>query len=209
MLNRPAGGKPEEHAALPAVRKWAVEQLGEFGPEANAALPAQSARIKADFATDVAPFVTAMAAVGLDVVPELAELLTRAEPKVRIAAAYSFAPIVPACRSKATPLLRRAIEAEEDDEVKRALLDALGAVNPAEAVKLGWQRRADADDEHAVPIRVVSSGGRLERVRPIPPQSTYHYTPVPTPIFLPRPHTLPVRSPVRPTPICRPPIRIR
>jgi hypothetical protein len=202
-----AEGFPPQSDLSPR-RKWAADRLARLGPDAKSALPALLARIQADFATDVSPFVQAVAAVGPDAVVQIGELLGHKEPKVRIAAAFALALIGPECRSKATPLLIQAIDAEKNAEVKAALLNALGAINPAAAERLGWHR---VEAEREPPRLVAHPGGRLELVRPTPPQAAHHFTQqsVPIPMYLPRPYTPPPRVPIRtPTPV-RIPVRIR
>jgi HEAT repeat protein len=114
-----------------------AEVIGKMGPEAKDAIPELIMGLKADTIAP-APYVSALAAIGPDSVPALGELMKEKEPKLRTAAAEALGLIGPEGRSKATPILRTAIEQEKDDAVKKAALEALGQVNPVEAKKLGW-----------------------------------------------------------------------
>lgn len=124
---------PDNSALLTAV----AAAVGKMGPEGKAAIPDLLAACKRH-PTAVMHCTSALAAIGPDSVPALGELMKEKEPKLRIAAADALGLIGPEGRSKATPILRSAVEQEKDEAVKKAALDALGQVNPAEAKKLGW-----------------------------------------------------------------------
>lgn len=123
------------------VRTWAAERIGRIGPDAKTAIPKVVERLKADIETDRHSYVTALAGIGPDSLPAVTELTRDKNPHLRRAAVEVFGLLGPEVRSKATPILRTAIEEDADDSVQRAALDALGQVNPVEARKLGWSGR--------------------------------------------------------------------
>lgn len=122
------------------VRERAAAEIGKIGPDAKAAISKLAEQLVAD-THSAEPYVSALAAVGPDSLPPLAELTRHKDQRIRTAAVDALGRLGPEVRSKATPVLRLMIEQEKDVSVKAAALNALGKVNPDAAKQLGWYER--------------------------------------------------------------------
>jgi HEAT repeat protein len=144
------------------VRIEALLALSSFGREASTAIPQVILRVhdRHDWVKTAAIEALAKIASADVAVPAIIELVRFPNHEVRRRVAEDLAAIGPAA-AKAVPQLARQLTRDDDDEVRMAMADALGAIDRGSDAAIGALTQALSDDHAYVRTHAAMALGQI------------------------------------------------